>query len=70
MEKKIETLARITAILKDVIQNKDCIIARLQQPYSQDCIPVEVEYHKQFSELLLKVESDYGALKASVADFQ
>ncbi|KAL5705169.1 AUGMIN subunit 2 [Ranunculus cassubicifolius] len=70
MEKKCETLGRITAILKDVIQNKDRIIARLQQPYSLDCIPVEAEYQKQFSELLLKAASDYGALTASVADFQ
>ncbi|CAO2813139.1 unnamed protein product [Amaranthus hypochondriacus] len=70
MEKKIETLARITTILKDVIQNKDRIIARLQQPYSLDCIPVEAEYQKQFSELLMKAASDYGALSASVADFQ
>ncbi|PNX91815.1 hypothetical protein L195_g014940 [Trifolium pratense] len=83
MEKKIETLAKITTILKDVIHNKigvmgsrvlmelsasgafrfwealciilpprlslvlkmeDRIIARLQQPYSLDCIPVEAEY--------------------------
>lgn len=70
MQKKIETLARITTILKDVIQNKDRIIARLQQPYSLDCIPVEAEYQKQFSELLMKAASDYGALTASVADFQ
>ncbi|KAF8391600.1 hypothetical protein HHK36_023906 [Tetracentron sinense] len=70
MEKKCETLARITAILTDVIQNKDRIIARLQQPYSLDCIPVEAEYQKQFSELLLKAASDYGALTASIADFQ
>lgn len=70
MEKKIETLARITTILKDVIQNKDRIIARLQQPYSLDCIPVEAEFQKQFSELLMKAASDYGALTASVADFQ
>ncbi|CAK9175583.1 unnamed protein product [Ilex paraguariensis] len=70
MEKKIDTLARITAILKDVIQNKDRIIARLQQPYSLDCIPVEAEYQKQFSELLMKAASDYGALTASVGDFQ
>ncbi|KAM7498350.1 hypothetical protein LguiA_022764 [Lonicera macranthoides] len=70
MEKKIETLARITTILKDVIQNKDRIIARLQQPYSLDCIPVEAEYQKQFSELLMMAASDYGALTASVADFQ
>ncbi|TMW86417.1 hypothetical protein EJD97_021408 [Solanum chilense] len=47
MEKKIETLQRITTILKDVIQNKDRIIARLQQPYSLDCIPVEAEYQKE-----------------------
>lgn len=70
MEKKCETLGRITGILKDVIQNKDRIIARLQQPYSLDCIPVEAEYQKQFSELLMKAASDYGALTASVADFQ
>lgn len=70
MEKKCETLARITSILKDVIQNKDRIIARLQQPYSLDCIPVEAEYQKQFSELLMKAASDYGALTASVSDFQ
>ncbi|KAL3631583.1 AUGMIN subunit 2 [Castilleja foliolosa] len=97
MEKKIETLSRITTILKDVIQNKDRIIARLQQPYSLDCIPVESEYQskeihlswshiatllifhtkaynpdfpKQFSELLMKAASDYGALTASVTDFQ
>lgn len=70
MEKKIETLARITTILKDVIQNKDRIVARLQQPYSLDCIPVEAEYQKQFSELLMKAASDYGALTASIADFQ
>lgn len=70
MEKKIETLARITTILKDVIQNKDRIIARLQQPYSLDCIPVEAEYQKQFSELLTKAASDYGALTASVEDLQ
>lgn len=70
MEKKIETLQRITTILKDVIQNKDRIIARLQQPYSLDCIPVEAEYQKQFSELLMRAASDYGALTASVTDFQ
>ncbi|KAK9733858.1 hypothetical protein RND81_04G097200 [Saponaria officinalis] len=70
MEKKIETLSRITSILKDVIQNKDRIIARLQQPYSLDCIPVEAEFQKQFSELLMKAASDYGALSAYVADFQ
>ncbi|KAJ1698085.1 hypothetical protein LUZ63_006597 [Rhynchospora breviuscula] len=70
MEKKCESLARITSILKDVIQNKDRIIARLQQPYSIDCIPVEAEYQKQFSELLLKAASDYEALTASVGDFQ
>ncbi|KAK9155525.1 hypothetical protein Sjap_003005 [Stephania japonica] len=70
MEKKCESLSRITAILKDVIQNKDRIIARLQQPYSLDCIPVEAEFQKQFSELLLKAASDYGALTASIADFQ
>ncbi|XP_074565810.1 AUGMIN subunit 2-like isoform X1 [Curcuma longa] len=70
MEKKCESLARMTAILKDVIQNKDRIIARLQQPYALDCIPVEAEYQKQFSELLLKAASDYGALTAACADFQ
>ncbi|CAK8574217.1 unnamed protein product [Lathyrus sativus] len=70
MKNKIETLARITTILKDVIHNKDRIIARLQQPYSLDCIPVEAEYQKEFSELLMKAASDYGALTASVADFQ
>ncbi|CAK7349032.1 unnamed protein product [Dovyalis caffra] len=70
MEKKIDTLSRITTILKDVIQNKDRIISRLQQPYSLDCIPVEAEYQKQFSELLMKAASDYGALTASAADFQ
>ncbi|KAG2332776.1 hypothetical protein Bca52824_003956 [Brassica carinata] len=70
MQKKIETLSRIIQILKDVIQNKDRIIARLQQPYSLDCIPVEAEYQKQFSELLMKAASDYGALTASVSDFQ
>ncbi|KAG2327784.1 hypothetical protein Bca52824_010512 [Brassica carinata] len=63
MQKKIETLSRI-------IQNKDRIIARLQQPYSLDCIPVEAEYQKQFSELLMRAASDYGALTASVSDFQ
>ncbi|CAK8573630.1 unnamed protein product [Lathyrus sativus] len=68
MEKKIETLSRITAILKDVIKNKDRIIARLQQPYCLDCIPVEVEYQKQFCELLMKAASDYGTLTVSVAD--
>lgn len=70
MKNKCETLERITTILKDVIQNKDRIIARLQQPYSLDCIPVEAEYQKQFSELLMKAASDYGALTASVSDFQ
>lgn len=70
MQKKCETLARITTILKDVIQNKDRIVARLQQPYSLDCIPVEAEYQKQFSELLMKAASDYGALTSSVSDFQ
>ncbi|KAJ7949637.1 AUGMIN subunit 2 [Quillaja saponaria] len=70
MEMKCETLAKITTILKDVIQNKDRIIARLQQPYSLDCIPVEAEFQKQFSELLMKAASDYGALTASVSDFE
>ncbi|KAK1280650.1 hypothetical protein QJS04_geneDACA021246 [Acorus gramineus] len=70
MEKKCASLERITSILKDVIQNKERIIARLQQPYSLDCIPVEAEYQKQFSELLLRAASDYGALTASVDDFQ
>ncbi|GLJ31491.1 hypothetical protein SUGI_0631950 [Cryptomeria japonica] len=70
MEKKCQTLAKTTAILKDVIQNKDRIIARLQQPYSIDCLPVEAEYQRQFSELLLKAASDYGALTTAIADFQ
>ncbi|KAH7288534.1 hypothetical protein KP509_31G030300 [Ceratopteris richardii] len=70
MEKKCQALSRTTAILKEVIQNKDRIIARLQQPYSLDCIPVETEYQKQFSELLLKAAGDYGALTAAVSDFQ
>uniref|UniRef100_A0A0A9CY45 Uncharacterized protein n=1 Tax=Arundo donax TaxID=35708 RepID=A0A0A9CY45_ARUDO len=52
MEKKCESLARITTILKDVIQNKDRIIARLQQPYSLDCIPVEAEYQVMFVDLI------------------
>nr|DAD46910.1 TPA_asm: hypothetical protein HUJ06_016847 [Nelumbo nucifera] len=69
MEKKCESLARIITILKDVIQNKYCIIARLQQPYSLDCIPVEVEYQNQFSELMLKaVSDDYGALTEGKGD--
>nr|GMD90857.1 AUGMIN subunit 2 [Ipomoea batatas] len=70
MANKIETLTRITTILKDVIQNKDRIVARLQQPYSMDCIPVEAEYQNQFSELLMRAASDYGALTASAADLQ
>eukprot|EP00249_Psilotum_nudum_P004108 c17649_g1_i1 orf=418-1341(-) len=70
MEKKCQTLAKTTTILKDVIQNKDRIIARLQQPYSLDCIPVETQYQKQFSDLLLKAASDYGALTAAISDFQ
>ncbi|KAI3708120.1 hypothetical protein L2E82_37192 [Cichorium intybus] len=68
MEKKLETLARITRILKGVIQNKDRILARLHQPYPVDCIPVEAEYQKQFSELLMMAASDYGTLTASVSD--
>ncbi|MQL85922.1 hypothetical protein Taro_018449, partial [Colocasia esculenta] len=70
MEKKIESLTRMTAILKGVIQNKDWIIARLQQPCSLDFIPIEPEFQKQFSELLLDAASDYGILTASVADLQ
>ncbi|OUZ99598.1 hypothetical protein BVC80_9061g15 [Macleaya cordata] len=48
----------------------DSIIALLQQPYSLDCIHVEAEYQKEFSELLLKAASGYGTLTASIADFQ
>lgn len=70
MEKKCQALSKTTAILKDVIQNKDRIIARLQQPYSLDCIPVETQYQKQFSELLLKAAGHYGALTAAISDFQ
>ncbi|KAJ9558065.1 hypothetical protein OSB04_012679 [Centaurea solstitialis] len=51
MEKKIETLARITAIVKGAIQNKDRIIARLQRPHSLDFIPVEAEYQVEFGKL-------------------
>ncbi|MED6209648.1 AUGMIN subunit 2 [Stylosanthes scabra] len=70
MEKKIETLATITAILKDVIQKKDRVVSRLQQPYSLYCIHVEAEYQKEFVELLMKAASDYGVLSESVADLQ
>jgi len=70
MEKKCQKLAKTTSILKDVIQNKDRIIARLQQPYSLDCLPVEAEFQRQFSELLLKAASDYGALTTAITDFQ
>ncbi|BBN15411.1 HAUS augmin-like complex subunit 2 [Marchantia polymorpha subsp. ruderalis] len=70
IEKKMQALAKTTATLKDVIQNKDRIIARLQQPYSLDCIPVETEYQKQFSELLIKAAGDYGALSAAMGDLQ
>ncbi|KAK9077367.1 hypothetical protein SSX86_005704 [Deinandra increscens subsp. villosa] len=68
MEKKIETLARITTILRGVIQNKDRIKARLQQPYPLEFIPVEAEYQKEFSELLKSAADDYGSLTASVSD--
>ncbi|KVH89284.1 hypothetical protein Ccrd_008729, partial [Cynara cardunculus var. scolymus] len=70
MEKKIETLARITAILKGAIQNKDRIIARLQQPHLSNFIPVEAEYQKQFVELIMNAASDYGTLTTSVSDLQ
>ncbi|XP_074358894.1 AUGMIN subunit 2-like [Apium graveolens] len=70
MEKKIESLRRITTILKGVIQNKGRIIARLQQPYALDYISVEAEFQKQFYELLKKAASDYVSLTASIADFQ
>ncbi|KAL2620559.1 hypothetical protein R1flu_000764 [Riccia fluitans] len=70
IERKTRALAKTTATLKDVIQNKDRIIARLQQPYSLDCIPVETEYQKQFSELLTKAAGDYGALSAALGDLQ
>ncbi|KAL8088040.1 hypothetical protein AgCh_037978 [Apium graveolens] len=46
MEKKIESLRRITTILKGVIQNKGRIIARLQQPYALDYISVEAEFQE------------------------
>ncbi|KAL8195373.1 hypothetical protein R6Q57_025776 [Mikania cordata] len=68
MEKKIETLARITTILKGVIQSKDRIIARLQQPFPLEFIPVEAEYQKEFTELLKSAANDYGSLTASVSD--
>ncbi|XP_076934137.1 AUGMIN subunit 2-like [Bidens hawaiensis] len=68
MEKKIETLARITTILKGVIRNKDRIITRLQQPFPLEFIPVEAEYQKEFSELLRSAANDYGSLTASVSD--
>ncbi|XP_071727101.1 AUGMIN subunit 2-like [Rutidosis leptorrhynchoides] len=68
MEKKIEMLARIISILKGFIQNKDRIIARLQQPFPLEFIPVEAEYQKEFSELLMHAASDYGTLAASVSD--
>ncbi|KAK1431125.1 hypothetical protein QVD17_14379 [Tagetes erecta] len=68
MEKKIETLARITTILKGAIQNKDRIIARLQQPVPLEFIPVEAEYQKEFSELLKSAANDYGSLIAAVSD--
>ncbi|XP_076937236.1 AUGMIN subunit 2-like, partial [Bidens hawaiensis] len=68
MEKKIETLARITTILKGVIRNKDRIITRLQQPFPLEFIHVEAEYQKEFSELLRSAANDYGSLTASVSD--
>lgn len=70
MEKKIESLGRITTILNDVIKNKDRIITRLQQPYTLDYISVEAEFQKQFLELLKTATSDYDSLTASVADIQ
>ncbi|KAL1078841.1 hypothetical protein V6Z11_D10G183900 [Gossypium hirsutum] len=60
----------LSAMLRKQGLYLDRIIARLQQPYSLDCIPVEAEYQKQFSELLMKAASDYGALTAAVTDFQ
>ncbi|XP_059661126.1 AUGMIN subunit 2-like isoform X2 [Cornus florida] len=69
--RELTTVQRKIADLQVELQGrKDRIIARLQQPYSLDCIPVEAEYQKQFSELLMKAASDYGALTTSVADFQ
>nr|GEW99505.1 augmin subunit 2 [Tanacetum cinerariifolium] len=70
MEKKIETLARITTILKGFIQNKDRVIARLQQPFPLEYIPIEAEYQKDFSELLQSAASDYGTLAASESEKQ
>lgn len=70
MEKKCGSLVRMIVILKDVTQNKHSIIARLQQPYSLDCISVKAEYQKQFlSKFLLKAACDFMALTTSVNDF-
>ncbi|XP_074565817.1 AUGMIN subunit 2-like isoform X2 [Curcuma longa] len=73
----IRVIRQLTAAQRNIANfqvelqgRKDRIIARLQQPYALDCIPVEAEYQKQFSELLLKAASDYGALTAACADFQ
>nr|GEW99504.1 augmin subunit 2 [Tanacetum cinerariifolium] len=46
----------------------DRVIARLQQPFPLEYIPVEAEYQKDFSELLQSAASDYGTLAASVSD--
>ncbi|CAN4118121.1 unnamed protein product [Withania somnifera] len=65
--KKIETLRRITTILKDVIQNKDRIVARLQQPYSLDCIPVEAEYQEMLRPIPVALASSTRFFEAMSA---
>ncbi|GBG66301.1 hypothetical protein CBR_g58792 [Chara braunii] len=70
LEKKAKALAKSTATLKAIIQNKDRIIARLQQPFSADSLPVETAYQKDFYELLMRAASDCQYLRAAIEDVQ
>ncbi|XP_044501300.1 AUGMIN subunit 2-like isoform X2 [Mangifera indica] len=69
MEKKIETLSRITTIMKDVIQNKDHIIAHLQQPYSLDCILVEAEFQISNGVIILRNLLQFGGYVYEALDW-
>ncbi|GJU52504.1 augmin subunit 2 [Tanacetum coccineum] len=78
---ELEILINLEILLQvscDFLEDNDCgilhemkydrVIACLQQPVPLEYIPVEAEYHKDFSKLLQSAARDYGTLAASVSD--
>ncbi|GAQ79287.1 hypothetical protein KFL_000270470 [Klebsormidium nitens] len=68
LQMKADALKEATDALQSIIQNKDRLVAKLQQPYSVDSVPVETAFQADFQALLQQAASDCAALQSAAED--